>query len=56
MKKSVEVLETVKCLIDNKINVYLQKEQMTSLDKEGKPSIVSISTTQRIKKEFGLQD
>lgn len=34
-----EVLETVKMLIDEKINLYLQKEQITLLDENGKPSI-----------------
>ena len=38
-RNAFEVLETVKNLIDNKINLYIQKEQFTLLDKSGKPSI-----------------
>ena len=38
-RSSFEVLETVKTLIDNKINLYLQKEQLTLLDDNGKPSM-----------------
>ena len=38
-RSSVEVVETVKRLIDNKVNLYLQKEKMTLLDDNGKPSI-----------------
>lgn len=38
-RSSFEVLETVKRLIDNKVNLYLQKEKMTLLDDTGKPSI-----------------
>ncbi len=38
-RSSFEVLETVKRLIDNKVNLYLQKEKMTLLDDNGKPSI-----------------
>ena len=38
----VEVLlkcwRLVKTLIDNKINLYMQKEQLTLLDENGKPS------------------
>ena len=37
-RSTFEVLETVKTLIDNKINLYLQKEQFTLLDDNGKPS------------------
>lgn len=37
-RSSFEVLETVKKLIDNKVNLYLQKEQMTLLDEKGEPS------------------
>ena len=32
-------METVKWLIDNKVNLYLQKEKMTLLDDNSKPSI-----------------
>ena len=38
-RSSFEVLETVKRLIDNKVNLYLQKEKITLLDDNGKPSI-----------------
>lgn len=38
-RSSFEVLETVKRLIDNNVNLYLQKEKMTLLDDNGKPSI-----------------
>ena len=38
-RSTFEVLETVKTLIDNKINLYLQKEQLTLLDENGKPSM-----------------
>ena len=38
-RSSFEVLETVKKLIDNKVNLYLQKEQMTLLDEKGEPSM-----------------
>ena len=38
-RSSFEVLETVKRLIDNKVNLFLQKEQMTLLYEKGEPSI-----------------
>ena len=38
-RNAFEVLETVKELIDNKINLYMQKEQFTLLDDEGKPTL-----------------
>ena len=38
-RSTFEVLETVKILIDNKINLYMQKEQLTLLDDNGKPSM-----------------
>lgn len=38
-RSAFEVLETVKRLIDNKVNLYLQKEQLTLLDDNGEPSI-----------------
>ena len=56
-RNAFEVLETVKYLIDNKINVYLQKEQITLLDNEGKPSmfapimIATLSTCAEIERE-----
>ena len=56
-RSSFEVLETVKTLIDNKINLYLQKEQMTLLDDEGKPSmfapimLATLATCSQIERE-----
>lgn len=38
-RSSFEVLETVKTLIDHKINLYMQKEQFTLLGEDGKPSM-----------------
>ena len=38
-RNSFEVLETVKELADSGINLYMQKEQMTLLGDDGKPSI-----------------
>ena len=38
-RNALEVLATIKDLQDNGINLYLQKEQFTLLDKEGKPSL-----------------
>ena len=38
-RNAFEVLATVKDLIDNGINLYLQKEQLTLLDNEGKPTL-----------------
>ena len=38
-RSTFEVLETIKTLIDNKINLYMQKEQFTLLDDNGKPSM-----------------
>ena len=38
-RSSFEVLETVKKLIDNKVNLYLQKEQMTLLNEKGEPTM-----------------
>lgn len=37
-RSSFEVLETVKRLVDLKINIHLQKEQFRLLDDEGKPA------------------
>ncbi len=36
-RNAFEVLETVKRLVDNRINLYLQKEQMTLLDDNKEP-------------------
>lgn len=38
-RNAFEVLETIKTLVDSGINLYLQKEQMTLLDENGKPSL-----------------
>ena len=38
-RNAFEVLETVKELADSDINLYMQKEQMTLLGDDGKPSI-----------------
>lgn len=38
-RNAMEVLATVKILQDAGINLYLQKEQFTLLDREGKPSL-----------------
>lgn len=38
-RSAFETLSTIKELVDNSINLYLQKEQFTLLDEGGKPSI-----------------
>lgn len=38
-RNAFEVLETVKELIDNSINLYMQKEQMSLFGEDGKPSV-----------------
>lgn len=38
-RNAFEVLATVKDLIDSGINLYMQKEQLTLLDAEGKPTL-----------------
>lgn len=38
-RNAFEVLATVKDLIDSGINLYLQKEQLTLLDGDGKPTL-----------------
>ncbi|WP_291530636.1 recombinase family protein [Bacteroides sp. UBA939] len=56
-RSSFEVLETVKTLIDNKINLYMQKEQFTLLDNTGKPSmfapimLATLATCAQIERE-----
>ena len=40
-RNAFEVLSTVKELKDNCINLYLQKEQFSLFDKDGKPSLFS---------------
>lgn len=56
-RNAFEVLDTVKLLIDNGINLYMQKEQFTLLDKEGKPTmfapimIATLSTCAELERE-----
>ena len=38
-RNAFEVLATVKDLVDNKINLYMQKEQLTLLDEKGEPTL-----------------
>lgn len=38
-RNAFEVMETVKGLIDDKINLYMQKEQFTLLNAQGEPSV-----------------
>ena len=38
-RNAFEVLATVKDLIDSGVNLYMQKEQLTLLDAEGKPTM-----------------
>ena len=40
-RNAFEVLATVKDLIDSGVNLYMQKEQLTLLDAEGKPTMFS---------------
>ena len=56
-RNAFEVLVTVKELIDNGINLYMQKEQLTLLDAEGKPTmfapimIATLSTCAQLERE-----
>ena len=56
-RNAFEVLETIKILVDNGINLYLQKEQMTLLDDQGKPSLfapimlATLSTCAQLERE-----
>lgn len=56
-RNAFEVLETVKQLVDNKINLYMQKEQLTLLDDQGKPTmfapimIATLSTCAQLEKD-----
>ena len=56
-RNTFEVLTTVKDLIDSKINVFFQKEQMNLLDETGKPSlftpilIATLSTCAEMERE-----
>lgn len=56
-RNAFEVLETVKQFVDEGINLYMQKEQFTLLDEEGKPSIfapimiATLSTCAQLERE-----
>ena len=56
-RNAFEVLETIKILVDFGINLYLQKEQMTLLDDQGKPSLfapimlATLSTCAQLERE-----
>ena len=56
-RNAFEVLATVKDLIDSGINLYMQKEQLTLLDTEGKPTmfapimIATLSTCAQLERE-----
>ena len=56
-RNAFEVLATVKELVDNKINLYMQKEQLTLLDENGKPTvftpilIATLSTCAQLERE-----
>ena len=56
-RNAFEVLATVKDLIDSGINLYMQKEQLTLLDKEGQPTtfapimIATLSTCAQLERE-----
>ena len=56
-KNSFEALETIKELVDAKINLYMQKEKMTLLDDNGDPSIfapimlATLSTCAQLERE-----
>lgn len=56
-RNAFEVLEVVKRLIDNKINLFMQKEQFTLLDENKQPStfapvmIATLSTCAQLERE-----
>lgn len=56
-RNAFEVLETVKGLVDDKINLYLQKEKITLLDEDRQPSlfapimIATLSTCAQLERE-----
>ena len=56
-RNAFEVLATVKDLIDNGINLFMQKEQLKLLDSEGKPTmfapimIATLSTCAQLERE-----
>ena len=56
-RNAFEVLATVKDLVDNGINLYMQKEQLNLLDTDGKPTmfapimIATLSTCAQLERE-----
>lgn len=56
-RSAFETLETIKWFVDKQINLYLQKEQFTLLDAEGKPStfapimLATLATCAQIERE-----
>lgn len=56
-RNAFEVLETVKGLVDDKINLYMQKEKFTLLDDEKQPSmfapimLATLSTCSQLERE-----
>lgn len=56
-RNAFEVLATVKDLVDNGINLYMQKEQLNLLDPDGKPTIfapimiATLSTCAQLERE-----
>lgn len=56
-RNAFEVLEVVKMLVDNKINLFMQKEQFTLLDENKQPStfapimIATLSTCAQLERE-----
>lgn len=56
-RNAFEVLATVKDLVDNGINLYMQKEQLNLLDDDGKPTmfapimIATLSTCAQLERE-----
>ena len=56
-RNAFEVLATVKELVDNKINLFMQKEQLTLLDEKGEPTlfapimIATLSTCAQLERE-----
>lgn len=56
-RNAFEVLETVKGLVDDKINLYMQKEKFTLLDDEKQPSmfaaimLATLSTCAQLERE-----
>ena len=56
-RNAFEVLATVKELIDSGVNLYMQKEQLTLLDKDGQPTmfapimIATLSTCAQLERE-----